>query len=127
MQKIQSYSYIYIAKYCWYLLVELAAWVYWARISFFICNNTPPKATLVLSFHLISSPASLIKSPLHTQYTNSYKKWGWLLQSPEAISRGVLCKKLFLEILQNSQENTCARVSILIKLQASGTPQNTFL
>ena len=29
-------------------------------------------------------------------------------------------KKVFLEILQNSQENTCARVSFLIKLQASG-------
>ena len=27
-------------------------------------------------------------------------------------------KKVFLEILQNSQENTCARASILIKLQA---------
>ena len=26
---------------------------------------------------------------------------------------------MFLEILQNSQENTCARVSFLIKLQAS--------
>ena len=29
-------------------------------------------------------------------------------------------KKVFFEILQNSQENTCARVSFLIKLQASG-------
>ena len=28
-------------------------------------------------------------------------------------------KKLFLEISQNSQENTCARVSFLIQLQAS--------
>ena len=28
-------------------------------------------------------------------------------------------KKVFLEILQNSQENTCVRVSFLIKLQAS--------
>ena len=28
-------------------------------------------------------------------------------------------KKVFLEILQNSQENTCARVSFLIKLQTS--------
>ena len=27
-------------------------------------------------------------------------------------------KKVFLEISQNSQENTCARVSFLIKLQA---------
>ena len=26
-------------------------------------------------------------------------------------------KKLFLEVLQNSPENTCARVSFLIKLQ----------
>ena len=28
-------------------------------------------------------------------------------------------KKVFLEILQNSQENTCARVSFSIKLQAA--------
>ena len=28
-------------------------------------------------------------------------------------------KKVFLEISQNSQENTCARVSFLIKLQAT--------
>ena len=38
----------------------------------------------------------------------------------EAATRGVLCKKVFLEISQNSQENTCARVSFLINLQASG-------
>ena len=34
--------------------------------------------------------------------------------------RGALQKKVFLEILQNSQENTCVVVSFLIKLQASG-------
>ena len=36
-------------------------------------------------------------------------------------------KKVFLKILQNSQENTCAGVSFLIKLQASGiwTPWTT--
>ena len=38
----------------------------------------------------------------------------------EAATRGVLRKKVFLEISQNSQENTCARVSFLIKLQALG-------
>ena len=38
---------------------------------------------------------------------------------PEAATRGVLIEKVFLEILQNSQENTCARVSFLIKLQAA--------
>ena len=36
----------------------------------------------------------------------------------EAATRGVLWKKVFLEIWQNSPENTCARVSFLIKLQA---------
>ena len=36
---------------------------------------------------------------------------------PEAATRGVLYKKVFLQISQNSQENTCARVSFLKKLQ----------
>ena len=38
----------------------------------------------------------------------------------EAATRCVLCKKVFLEITQNSQGNTCAKVSFLVKLQASG-------
>ena len=33
----------------------------------------------------------------------------------EAVTRGVLCEKVFLEISQNSQENTCARISFSIK------------
>ena len=36
----------------------------------------------------------------------------------EAATRGVLYKKVFLEISQNSQENNRARVSFLIKFQA---------
>ena len=35
----------------------------------------------------------------------------------KAATRGVLYKKAFLEILQKSQENICASVSFLIKLQ----------
>ena len=38
----------------------------------------------------------------------------------EAAIRGVLQEKVFLEISQNPQENTCARVSFLIKLQTKG-------
>ena len=34
----------------------------------------------------------------------------------ELVTRGVLCKKVFLEISQNSQENTCARVSFFNKV-----------
>ena len=34
---------------------------------------------------------------------------------PEAVTRKCSVKKVFLEILQNSQENTCTRVSFLVK------------
>ena len=35
------------------------------------------------------------------------------------LSRSVLKEKVSFEVSQNSQENTCARVSILLKLEAS--------
>ena len=38
----------------------------------------------------------------------------------EAVVRRCSLKKMFLDISQKSQENTCARASFLIKLQASG-------
>ena len=40
-------------------------------------------------------------------------------KSPEAANRDVLLKQVLLEISQNSQENTCARVSFLIRLQVT--------
>ena len=40
-----------------------------------------------------------------------------IYQMPEAVIGRCSVKKVFLEILQNSQENTCAIVSFLIKLQ----------
>ena len=49
------------------------------------------------------------------------------IPSSEAATIGVLWKKVFLEISQNSQENTCARVSLLIKLQALGLRPATLL
>ena len=39
---------------------------------------------------------------------------------PEAATRGVLWKKVFLEISQNSQESACARASFLVKLRVAG-------
>ena len=47
----------------------------------------------------------------------------------EAVAQRCSVKKMFLEIWQNSQENICARVSFLIKLQALvlETSKNTFL
>ena len=40
------------------------------------------------------------------------------IQCIEAVVRKCSVRKVFLQILQISQENTCARVSFLIKLQA---------
>ena len=41
------------------------------------------------------------------------------VQNTEAVVRRCSVKKTFLEISQNSYENTCARASFSIKLQAS--------
>ena len=38
----------------------------------------------------------------------------------KVVTRRCSAKKVFLEISQNSQENTCARASFLIKLQTQG-------
>ena len=51
-------------------------------------------------------------------YLERILEWNW--ESTQKQPPEVFCKKLFLEITQNSQENTCARVSFLIKFQASG-------
>ena len=42
------------------------------------------------------------------------------LELKEAVAKSCSVKKVLLEVSQKSQENTCARVSFLIKLQASG-------
>ena len=42
------------------------------------------------------------------------------LEFPEAVVQRCSVKKAFLEIPQNSQKNTCATVSFLIKLHALG-------
>ena len=40
------------------------------------------------------------------------------IYNSEAVAQKYSVKKMFLEISQNSQENTCARVSFLVNLQA---------
>ena len=70
----------------------------------------------------------LYKSKEHQQWSKINRKLCLItllleflgIQVTGATTRGVLCKIAFLEISQNSQENTCVRVSFLTKLQASG-------
>ena len=57
----------------------------------------------------------------------NFEQISHLVVLSEAATRGVLWKEVFLEISQNSQENTCTRVSFLIKLQASGLRPATVL
>ena len=40
-----------------------------------------------------------------------------LKQRTEVVAQRCSLKKVFLEVLQSSQENTCARISFLMKLQ----------
>ena len=60
----------------------------------------------------------------HKEYKNAlfekkqmrHKKRRIQSYSPEAVARRCSVKKVFLEISQNSQENTCARVSAGLQL-----------
>ena len=49
-----------------------------------------------------------------------FKKSKFVKWFTEVATAGVLRKKLFLKISENSQEGICARVAFLIKLQALG-------
>ena len=45
-----------------------------------------------------------------------YRVWNHKQRFLEAATKGVLCKKAFLEISQNLQKSTCARVSFFNKV-----------
>ena len=65
---------------------------------------------------------------LYSSRYGLYKLYSWWsvksptvwLFSPEAVAQRCFVNKVFLKISQNSQENTCARVSFLIKMQSWG-------
>ena len=59
--------------------------------------------------------------------TGVFSCWVKIIQKLEAVARRCSVKKVFLITSQNSQENTCARISSLIKLQASGLRPATLL
>ena len=63
------------------------------------------------ALHYIKSGMELISPKKHFQYNT---------KGTEVVFRRCSIKKVSLEISQNSQENTCARVYFLIKWQASG-------
>ena len=62
------------------------------------------------------------RDPSFSYFIMSYvmakiRKKTWWSRDPEAVAKRHSVKKVLLEIWQNSLENTCSRVSFLIKLQ----------
>ena len=76
-------------------------------------NVKTPEHFLQVWFRVLSCTGKLIHlSNLHENIFSIT-----LLLFKGAVSRRCSIKKVFFEILQNLQGNTCARVSFLIKLQ----------
>ena len=61
-----------------------------------------------------------VSGSFHETWNNFMKYFYLSIQHSEAVVQMCSVKKVFLEISQNSQENTCTRASFLIKLQVWG-------
>ena len=87
----------------------------WYVDKFILC-------TFQISFFYLRIIWSLLLLGKLNKYKTTMETAGALLwiKNSESVVRRCSVKKVFLEILQNSQENACARVSFLIKLQVSG-------
>ena len=109
LRGIQIVLYIYV---CLHLSqIATIATVEWVFVNF-----------IFLLFHILNTKYCWVfKVWVVVNFRMTLKVYLYMHESTEAATRRVLCKKVFLEISQNSQENTCARVLFLIKLQASGT------
>ena len=53
----------------------------------------------------------MITTSLHILSTPSKERFSTVLRRIEAVAQWCSIKKMFLEVSQNSQENTCIRVS----------------
>ena len=71
----------------------------------------------VLVVHAVKYVWQLFLKTIHINTLSTCK----LDPSAEAAPQRCSIKKVFLQNSQNSQENTCARASFLIKLQARGS------
>ena len=85
--------------------------------------HTIPNKLGILRMNFLCSqecPYKIFPPTTHMWLQNTYIKDKFLASGilyTEAVTLSCSVRKVFLEILQNSQGNTCARVSSLIKLQ----------
>ena len=78
--------------------------------------STTRKSENELIFYIFLSSIIYLKCKFADDFNSLHSGVLILL---EAVVQRCSVKKVFLEILQNSQKNTCVRVSFLMKLQAS--------
>ena len=71
----------------------------------------------MFSFHFTSCFQHIFYLSLAVGLIYTCSRTFFLTRNQEAVAQTCSVKKVFLEISQNSQENTCANVSFLIKLQ----------
>ena len=93
---------------------------HWVFIRMKLERKSPNKFCVDFIDILVSCPRLLLMS---TKKVKSYIRNCY----SEAATGSVIWEKVFLEITQNSQENTCARVSFLIKLPRPATLLKTRL
>ena len=67
----------------------------------------------------INSRTTFVNFPFERPFILEFEKIKKYFLLFKSSTRSVLCNKVFSEISQNPQENICARISFLIKLQAS--------
>ena len=75
--------------------------------------------TVVMVYYILKQTPGMFKIVHFWVHTLAYRVF------TEAAIGGVLQEKVFWESFPNSQENTCARVSFLIKLQATFIKKDT--
>ena len=82
-------------------------------------NFYPSNQNVVDEIEILFLKVTLFKVKLAwiSDLVNTYL--GEKMESTEPVVQRSRLKKVFLKISQNSQENTCARVTFLIKLQAA--------
>ena len=90
--------------------------------QFYSLLNFKQKSRVAFNWHLNVDIWFLFLSFLKLQKSENEEKH---CPNIEAVVWRCSVKKVFLEISQNSQENTCVRVSFLIKLQALGLLHKT--
>ena len=106
----ENYFNICVLSHCIVYLIKFLEYIY------FTYQKALLRALLLLGFKIIESLQCMVKHMVWF-IVKKCRRENKVLH-PEAVIGGVLWKKVFLEISQNWQENTGARVSFITKLQA---------